>query len=890
MIFGCQSRETRDWFSVLKTCDSLAAAGDTAAALDVVQALLLDSRVARADTSLIVVVDTLAARMKQAGNFNLAVALYYRALQLPIETSGPAKLRRAQSQTRLGSILVDLGRFPEASAVLDSARAAFETLPATTHPAYAGMLDATATLHYSSGNYPEALKWHKQALSVHSRIASDDILIGSTWANLGNTWTALAQPDSAEAAYLHAISILERHRPESDYRYLSTLINLANHYADLEQYDDALENYYRALEIVNTRFSPTHPRAAAILIGIASVEFYRDNWDSAEARFRQALAIYEHRGIKEPAVADCEFNLGNLFYYRQQYDSAETHARRSLQILEETIGAGQSGSAHGLLAQIYAAQGESHNARREDSTGFAISRNKFLTHYSSLSEDDALRFAAGFRHQTSYYLTTQLASRDMLPDTSEQLAATLLLAKGLVQDGAFARQRMLRDDADLTLRAKLDSLHALRIRTAHLAAYMSQLRPSQSLQAELRDLKAHSARLENEIAAQNPVHRDYVDVPADSVYAALHRLAPGSFVLDYFVFDSMSVDDRADPHYVVAVFNDTGFVACVSLGPAKTIDRRVRMYRDYLESPRVAAAEQIHAASRSLYEAVWSPVMPFLNDARLVFVCPDGELNRVSFAGLSPDDKSFLIERFPIHYLSSPRDLTRRSQKQGNGKGMIVLGDPDYGGMLPPLSHAGNEVRAVAATWQTAFAEPIQLLIGAQAGERNFRGAFSRARVLYVAAHSTEALKSNVTPDSLADAIPNGILLAEFRGLNDSTLTDHDGLLSAEEILALDFTGTDLVVLSTCESGGGRLIQGEGVHGLRRAFQMAGVSTVISSLWPVDDRSTAELMKHGLFSPTAPYPETLRDACLARIQELRAAGESPNPFLWAAFISDGDWR
>jgi CHAT domain-containing protein len=71
---------------------------------------------------------------------------------------------------------------------------------------------------------------------------------------------------------------------------------------------------------------------------------------------------------------------------------------------------------------------------------------------------------------------------------------------------------------------------------------------------------------------------------------------------------------------------------------------------------------------------------------------------------------------------------------------------------------------------------------------------------------------------------------------------------------------------------------------------MAGVETVISTLWPVDDHSTAELMKHGLFDSTATYPETLQKVCLARIRELRLSGASANPFLWAAFVSAGNWR
>src|SRR5436190_23854216 len=72
----------------------------------------------------------------------------------------------------------------------------------------------------------------------------------------------------------------------------------------------------------------------------------------------------------------------------------------------------------------------------------------------------------------------------------------------------------------------------------------------------------------------------------------------------------------------------------------------------------------------------------------------------------------------------------------------------------------------------------------------------------------------------------------------------EDGILTSEEIATLDLRGVDWVVLSACESGIGRIQSGEGVLGLRRAFQVAGVRTLITSLWKVEDDVTKEWMRH----------------------------------------------
>jgi hypothetical protein len=107
-----------------------------------------------------------------------------------------------------------------------------------------------------------------------------------------------------------------------------------------------------------------------------------------------------------------------------------------------------------------------------------------------------------------------------------------------------------------------------------------------------------------------------------------------------------------------------------------------------------------------------------------------------------------------------------------------------------------------------------------------------------------------------------------------------DGLVTALELASMDLWGTQLVVLSACESGRGALVSGEGVYGLRRAVLAAGAETLVASLWSVDDATTAALMDHF-------YRELLagadRDQAMARAaRRLRAEGRPP--YYWAPFI------
>ena len=109
----------------------------------------------------------------------------------------------------------------------------------------------------------------------------------------------------------------------------------------------------------------------------------------------------------------------------------------------------------------------------------------------------------------------------------------------------------------------------------------------------------------------------------------------------------------------------------------------------------------------------------------------------------------------------------------------------------------------------------------------------------------------------------------------------------------LELEGVEWAVLSACDTGVGEVKAGEGVLGLRRAFQVAGARTVIMSLWSVDDQAARAWMRalyRGRFQQRLSTMEAVRAASLNVLRSRRARGESTNPFYWAGFVAAGDWR
>ena len=303
----------------------------------------------------------------------------------------------------------------------------------------------------------------------------------------------------------------------------------------------------------------------------------------------------------------------------------------------------------------------------------------------------------------------------------------------------------------------------------------------------------------------------------------------------------------------------------VTLGPRAPIDAAAEAAAEALADGESDPA----AAITTLADLVGKP-LALREGTKRVLVSPAGALSYVPFAALLPN-------RTVAYVPSGTTYRLLREEEVARGEGVLALGDPDYETKVDERALALNRGPAgrlvrLPATRDEALAIGTKTLLGAAATEAGLRTALAerkRWRAVHLACH--------------------GLVNTERPALSSLAITaagDDDGFLTCLDVFRMNVP-SDLVVLSACETGKGKIVGGEGIVGLTRAFMYAGSPRVICSLWKVDDAATAALMKqfYELWNPKDGTPGLPTAEALRRAQEhVRSQEKWKHPYYGAAWV------
>ncbi|VAX14906.1 hypothetical protein MNBD_NITROSPINAE01-560 [hydrothermal vent metagenome] len=281
---------------------------------------------------------------------------------------------------------------------------------------------------------------------------------------------------------------------------------------------------------------------------------------------------------------------------------------------------------------------------------------------------------------------------------------------------------------------------------------------------------------------------------------------------------------------------------------------------------RIQDSAPLGDASRRLAQILIEPVRGKLDAFEVVGIAPHGSLHYLSFSALDMGD-GYLIDSKPLFYTPSltmfAKMVARKSKvMKPEEHSALAVGNPDLG-----INNTDLPLSEIEAVSLRRVFHDVKIFIRATATE----GAVTKNAPYYDVVH----IASHGQFDPL-NPLKSALRLAPDMG--------HDGFLSAGEVFSMDLSA-NLVVLSACQTGVGKVSRGDEVVGLNRAFLYSGARSILSTLWRVDDMASAILVKH--------FYRNLADngkAQALRMAQLAVKRNYPHPSFWAGFTLVGDYR
>ncbi len=788
---------------------------------------------------------------------------YEEALKLWRESNNLSE--QAEALIMLGFIEHRKGDWQTAITYLTQAQV---LLDEKAEPYRMGQIAAGLGAAFNENGLPElSISHYQRALDYYRRTQDPHLIMIANW-GLGRTYYLLGNYAEALSRFQQALNSSKTDLDAAlNHEYIGRVYGSMGEYAEALTYlQSALDTYTRTV----------NPKEAAQVLGLMGQIYQQEGKvQLARLNYQRSLQTFLKLSDRLNQAALC-FVLGRLELRQGNHKAAEAYLRQSIEVTE--------------------------NIRRVPT-----------------SSDLTAAFSATVHERYESYVECLMRKHQQDPTKGFDVRAfnTSELARGrALAELLRATQTNLAPGLDPYLAEREKSLRqSLRVKED----YKVRLLSGKYKQEELALLNAEIARLETEYGQLNETIR--TQYPA---YEQMNR--PTAWDLQQ-IQKQVIVDDQTvlleyslgvEKSYVWAVTN-TKVTSYELPAQAQITEAAQRVYQLLKDRPGPNSTDALMNAAQYLGDLVLSPVASELNKARII-VAADGALNYIPFQILSasPADREPLVARHEVVNEPSASILGQLRQeaarRQTPAKVLAAFGDPVFASNYAQRKEtdAGRQVASAQtnedAQWRHAERDietggdsfnpaGLQPLFYSNRELANLREVAGGETFLATGFDATrERLASaDLTKYAILHFATHGILdpkRAENSGLFLS-MVDRDGqaqngFVGLQDIYKLH-APVDLVVLSACRTGLGKDVRGEGLIGLTRGFMYAGASSVVASLWKVDDEATAELMKR-FYTNMLQGGMTPAEALRAAQNSIRQEPQWSAPYYWAAFTLQGDYH
>jgi CHAT domain-containing protein len=776
------------------------------------------------------------------------------------------------------------------------------------------VLNELIALNINNGYYGKAELYANSIYELFYRKASGEnrltlnfqAYLAHFYAQIGNKGRAVELIDLTE-------KVISKSKIDLSGKHLSTACYMGLAYFEIGEFELATKYLVNTEKATAEKENDQSSTTLFVLAAQGLSAIYRRNgqFERAEQILDRAVMQYTGKKIylnkrltQESLFSELMFNKGLVYVDLKKFAEAETHFKK---VIENKVRKSLVIKAQMELAKTYSITNrvnEAYSLYQQSLDALLTSLKTDLYAFSEKERAEMIKYLRDGIDEFNFFASKNL---DQIPGISGTMYNYQLQVKSILFTSSRNVAERIINSGDEKLIQDFQKLKQERLYLTKAYSY-SESELSRS-NVDVKKLEAEANRHEKELAQRSEAFSSLLNQNEVVTWVELQKhLAPDAAAIE--LVRGHDPSNLKDIMYLAIIVRPGMNEPKVVLFPDGYAleNRNVRYYRNAIQS---------RTRDELSYNAFWAPLTAELKSVERIFIAPDGVFNLVNLAGLyDPVHKNNIMDQQDIYVLTSTRDLVLEREKSFASE-IVLVGNPKFnipnykggelsseiqtsqgdsirsffGGEISELPGTSVEVTNISSRLKQAGIS-VEVFTGLSASERNVK-ALKQCRVLHLATHGffyTNTEKDGFAGYQLNTLINNpllcsGILLSgASNALNGAVIEGEDGILTAQEALNLNLDQTELVVLSACETGQGKIENGEGVYGLQRAFQMAGAKSVIVSLWKVDDKATSQLMS-SFYDNWFNKNMTKRNAFAEAQRKLME--QYPDPHYWAAFVIVG---
>lgn len=811
-----------------------------------------------------------------AQQYSMSQKALEEAVEILFDAAGENSGEYATAAINLGVLYMQQGKYPEAEEIFEVAA----NIVDPSSVAYNGVLNNQALVLQNLGQLERSEKIFKKIKALDSAaIGTSHPDYAITLANLGQLLAQEGKFNEAEGALKTALDIQKKNKEANTISYGKKLHNLARVYTSAGQPDKAIPILKQSLEIFRKNLGENNPQYAANLYSLGNA-YWKAGKDSEAIKYLKQSASIRAKvlGKKHPHYAESVLKIAEFQWYQKQLNEA---------------------------SQSFGEVFDNYYFQIDETFPGLTEEEKTQFYYTSIKD--------GFEKFNSF--------ASMFGKESPQLVGNLynyhINTKGAIIVATEKVKKAILGSGDSTL---INLFQNWQEQKEAIARSYSQ----NVDQIHLDSLLKKANELEKELSRRSSVFENHFNRTLYAWQDIQQKLKPGEAAIEIVRFKKYSPEAGGK-------FTEHVNYAFLILTPQTSknpeliiLDRGTDLENKFLKFYHNNIQYQLDDAYS--YKNYFEPVADLLkkHNATRLYVSADGVYNQVNLNTIrNPFTQKFLVDEYDINLVTNTVELLNPEVQTITSAKSTLIGFPKFnlekqGETL--VAQAGQKrgttrglTRGMRGLLRLMRGEEgISELPGTQKEIQEISKLFPTTPEIYLAHEASEDITKQVDNPTFLHIATHGYFLAddETLGNGESQYVTNpllkaglilagaenfirtgepvnnagdDGILTAYEAMNLKLEGTQLVVLSACETGLGEVKNGEGVYGLQRALRLAGTKSVVMSLWSVDDDATQELMStfYTELMKSGDQHESFRTA-QQKIKE-----KYKNPFYWGAFIMVG---